>query len=377
MPLGGIGTGTVSLGGRGDLRDWEIMNRPAKGFVPASGDIRPFFALFAQAGEASPICRILEGPLESSEYEGSHGSTAPSHNLPRFRHAAFTAAYPLGRVILSDPDLPVEVHLKAFNPLVPCDPEASGIPIAILAYEIHNRTSKPVTISVCGSLPNFIGMDGWESRRDWKGDTVYTGASGNRNEYRQTIRARGIFMSSQGAVKDAAQWGTIALATTAGEGLSARTFWAAEEWGNSLLDFWDDFSADGEIEAREPWKTDTPVASLAVRLTLVPAAVRKITFLLAWHFPNRYTWTARKEAKDVSGLAAFRQRLPAEKSVAQGEEGDGVLLDQRRMGRRPRRCHGGMPAQHHGRRILRTESADDRLVSRCAARSPGNGTIPG
>ena len=26
LPLGGIGTGTVSLGGRGDLRDWEIMN---------------------------------------------------------------------------------------------------------------------------------------------------------------------------------------------------------------------------------------------------------------------------------------------------------------------------------------------------------------
>ena len=34
LPLGGIGTGTVSLGGRGDLRDWEIMNRPAKHFTP-------------------------------------------------------------------------------------------------------------------------------------------------------------------------------------------------------------------------------------------------------------------------------------------------------------------------------------------------------
>lgn len=35
LPLGGIGTGTVSLGGRGDLRDWEIVNRPAKGFAPS------------------------------------------------------------------------------------------------------------------------------------------------------------------------------------------------------------------------------------------------------------------------------------------------------------------------------------------------------
>src|SRR5205085_10887096 len=31
FPLGGIGTGTVSLGGRGELRDWEIFNRPNKG----------------------------------------------------------------------------------------------------------------------------------------------------------------------------------------------------------------------------------------------------------------------------------------------------------------------------------------------------------
>ena len=33
MTLDGIGTGTMPLGGRGDLRDWELVNRPAKGFL--------------------------------------------------------------------------------------------------------------------------------------------------------------------------------------------------------------------------------------------------------------------------------------------------------------------------------------------------------
>jgi hypothetical protein len=32
LPIGGIGTGTVSINGRGNLVDWEIMNRPGKDF---------------------------------------------------------------------------------------------------------------------------------------------------------------------------------------------------------------------------------------------------------------------------------------------------------------------------------------------------------
>ena len=51
----------------------------------------------------------------------------------------------------------------------------------------------------------------------------------------------------------AEQWGTIALSTTAKEKATFRTSWADLSWGNSLLDFWDDFSADGRLD-EEFWR---------------------------------------------------------------------------------------------------------------------------
>ena len=62
MPIGGIGTGTVSLGGRGNLRDWEIVNRPAKGFNPYSIPwvVYPFFALYAKPGGGEAVALAVE-----------------------------------------------------------------------------------------------------------------------------------------------------------------------------------------------------------------------------------------------------------------------------------------------------------------------------
>jgi non-lysosomal glucosylceramidase len=301
LPLGGIGTGTVSLGGRGDLRDWEIMNRPAKGFVPTRGSFSPFFAVFVKDAAGRTQTRGLEGPIDLALYEESHGSKAINHGLPRFRGCTFAAAYPLGQVMLSDADMPVDVTLQAFNPLVPGDPEVSGIPVAILRYVLRNKTNQALEASLCGSIPNFIGNDGSGQTTDWKGDLVTTGGKDNRNEYRQGRAVRGIFMSSEGVAPRAAQWGTIALTTTtAGEG-THRIAWIPGGWGSSPLDFWDDFSTDGQLEERKAAKEDLPMASLAVTVDVPPKGTVPVTFLITWHFPNRMTWTPKNNDQDRIG----------------------------------------------------------------------------
>ena len=290
LPLGGIGTGTVSLGGRGDLRDWEVVNRPAKGFSPRN----TFFALWWKKGTGyfssvrrksslSPFC--LEGVLPTESYEGATGVTAPNHGLPRFRHCSFHAAYPFGQVLLSDPDVPLDVRIEALNPLVPGDADASGMPIAVLRFVLTNRTRRPVDAAVCGSVQNFIGSDGSNGK-----------PSTNVNTFRKGGKLQGIFMASEGVDPTAEQSGTMTLATTARAGVTHRTAWANLSWGDSLLDFWDDFSADGRLEERDSGGMDSPQTSLAVRLRIPARASRSVTFLLAWHFPNRMTWTPAKDA---------------------------------------------------------------------------------
>ncbi len=292
LPLGGIGTGTISLGGRGDLRDWEVMNRPAKGFIPQKDFLNPFFAVNCRTKDRKSFTRVAEGPIETGDYEGSHGCPQLGANLPRFRHCSFDTAYPFGRVTLFDPELPVRVCVKAFNPLIPGDAESSGIPIAVLRYELQNTSSSVLQVSICGSLLNFIGVDGWEIGRDWKGDLEATGAKQNRNEYRQDPSFCGLFLTSEGVEPKAEQWGSLALATTATEGVSHRTAWLHQRWGTALLDFWEDFSEDGHLERRISDGEDQPMASLAIDLELPAHTVREVTFLISWHFPNRYSWTA-------------------------------------------------------------------------------------
>lgn len=293
LPLGGIGTGTVSLGGRGELRDWEIMNVPAKKYsTVTTGNNAPFFAVYVRPQNGAATASLLAGPLYPHEYLHAEGRPVNHHGFPRFAHASFDAAYPFGQVRLSDPALPVRVTVKGFNPFVPADAEASGLPVAVLSYEVTNESETPLEVSVCGSLRNFIGKDGSRFRNDWKGDYIPVGAKKNRNAYREEAGIKGICFYSDEVEKNDPAWGTLALTTQAGEGVSYRTSSRPDHWNNAILDFWDDFSADGLLTERtRPAEEDDPMASLAVKKRIAPHGTETFTFFLTWHFPHRKSWS--------------------------------------------------------------------------------------
>lgn len=291
LPVGGIGTGAVSVSGRGNLVDWEIMNRPGKGFSTVTpGNDAPFFAIHVEDGEKKHT-KGLMGPLMDFEYEHMEGRPVDHHGIPRFEKASFDAAYPFGIVNLTDAGLPVDVKMKVFNPLIPGDANASGIPIAILRYEVSNKTDRPLTVSVCGSIRNFIGKDGSKFHYDWKGDMIYEGAVKNKNVFHEEGNLKGIKFLPGKVPEDDPAWGTMALTTDAPSGISYRTSSVSNDWSNAILDLWDDFGDDGELVEKEKQADDDPMASLAVEQE-IPANGKKVfQFFLTWHFPNRMAWS--------------------------------------------------------------------------------------
>ena len=119
LPLGGIGTGSFSLGGRGELRDWQIMNKPGIKFNTATkGNNAPFFAVYVKPAAKSAMTKALIDPFHPSKYQHYEDRPVNHHGLPRFSEALFDVAYPFGQVNLTDDVLPVSVKINGFNPFI-------------------------------------------------------------------------------------------------------------------------------------------------------------------------------------------------------------------------------------------------------------------
>jgi uncharacterized protein (DUF608 family) len=288
FPLGGVGAGSVSLGGRGQLRDWEIFNKPDKG----SNLNFAFPSIWVQIGNKKPVARVLEARI-LPPYEGQSGlgwQNAPG--LTRLASASFTGEFPFARVEFTDRSLPVKVRLEAFTPFIPHEPDDSGIPAAVLRYTVSNSGAAPARTSIAFSIDNPVGLlarSGAAQPR--RGDT-------RQSEFRRGKGIEGLLMTNPGLPDDDALKGSFALSLlqTAGANVSHLRGWPRGRWWNSPMLFWDDFSADGQLG---PEAADlSGVGALCAEQTIAPGASAAYTFVISWHFPNRTPercgWAAAK-----------------------------------------------------------------------------------
>ncbi len=276
FPLGGVAAGSLGLGGRGQLRDWEIFNRPNQGGSPSYA----FPAIWIQSGNSKPIAHVLEARI-LPPYQGQDGlgaNNAPG--LSRLDAAKFTGEYPLAHIDFEDRRLPVQVGLDAFSPFIPHEPDDSGLPVAILRYRVSNMNLTTAKVGIAFSIENPVVVSAGKAKAALNRDNRST-------EYRTGQRLEGLLMSNPTLASDDSMHGSFVLAAMPEKQTQVTHWrgWPKEAWWTSPLLFWDAFSEKGEL-GTEP----NPYNSVGVvcqQKAIAPGQSASFTFLLAWHFPNR------------------------------------------------------------------------------------------
>jgi uncharacterized protein (DUF608 family) len=332
FPIGGIGTGSISLGGRGDLRDWEIFNKPDKG----SRLDFSFFALWAQQDGKKPVARVLERQVMPPYRGGGHG--VPQRllsGLPRLEEAEFTGEYPFATIRFKDRNLPVRVELEAWNPFIPLNVDDSALPLAFFSWKLTNPSSDTVRVSLATSLSNPIG----NKYANVKGEKP--GLGRNVNEFREGVGIRGLVLSSLKVKPDDPNYGSMGLVTT-WDDLDVVTRWYRGGWWDQCHTFWDDFSDNGRVKnvrdtlSSDEWRSD--VGSLILHAAVPPRGFVTLPMLITWYFPNRENyWNGEAEVR-----GKMMRNYVARKFGSAWEVGGYFFKNQQRLEQQTRAFHSAL-----------------------------------
>ncbi|MBN1673945.1 MAG: hypothetical protein JXR37_23045 [Kiritimatiellae bacterium] len=289
FPIGGIGTGCISLGGWGQLRDWEIFNRPNKGYNPNVC----FFALHAREAGRRPEARLLRGRPQGSYVGDGHGRFDWAAGFPPMRTCTFTGRFPFAELSLRDPRVPLSVCLEAFNPFIPLDDRNSSIPIAIFLFHLRNTAKRPVTARLFAGLENIAG---------------HPDMRGGSNRTRRTGGVGGVMLENRSHAPDSPRHSTLALvsphrdqAATAGAVVGTGH---GEKWA-----FWRSFERTGlppcRVQEAKNGEKNRAVGGLTLKTRIQPGATATLPVFIAWHSPVSDAGSAWRADTDAQGWKTY------------------------------------------------------------------------
>ena len=277
MPMGGVGAGCICLGGNGALQDFSIRNRPATSALAdtITGPPDCGFAVLHVRGDR-PVTKVLEGPLPPGKvYDQGLQSMGYRHGgyegLPRFEHCRFTSAYPFGRVDLGDDAVPLTAAVTGWSPFVPGNDRTSGMPCAIVEYQLTNPGRALVEFEFSYHLSHLPrGASGWKVTRN------------------RPVDGGVLFYNTVPAHDET--FGSATLSVV-GHDVVTKAMWTRGGWFDWIASLWAEVST-GTFRPNGG-NTDRPIdghngGSVLVRGRLAPGESTTVPVVITWHVPNVY-----------------------------------------------------------------------------------------
>ncbi len=278
FPLGGIGTGSVSLTGSGRLIDWSIRNRPAIDHFNGYSH----FAIKAEQEGKLLDARVLNGPYEGTptgspsprKFDGfGFGANRDSMaGVPHFDDVTFIGRFPVAELQFQNASFPGRVQMTAFSPFIPHNDRDSSMPAALFAFAVENNTAAPIDYTIAATLGNY-GCD-----------------SGIHTFTRQNAISMLHFTSA--AVRNPEMGGDLAILSD-GDDIEHVDYHFRGQWFDSLGLYWREFARPGRLRERH---YDKPRATknmfqqpehgtLSARVRVAPGEKRSVRFAISWNYP--------------------------------------------------------------------------------------------
>ena len=277
MPVGGICTGQVYLGGDGQLWYWDIFN--VSMLNPGNEGGHRFY-VNPQAQE-----KRFENGFGLTIKQGSR-TFYRALNQSGFSDIRFEGEYPIGNVYYEDAELPVSASLQAYSPFIPTDADNSGLPLTVLEYTIRNSSDFDIDVEITGWLQN---MSCFFSGKGENGNHENIIESGNG-------QTRLICDGPSELKEKLADWGNMSL-TLLEEGEAS-----AEA---SRLDGLPMYFGDSKKKKARAVIGNELVGSVSGNVQLAPGESKTFTYLLSWYFPNIHLWNEAHHWKNIKNLRYY------------------------------------------------------------------------
>lgn len=283
FPLGGIGSGMISVEGAGAFSQVSLRHHPNVYFQPVL-----FSAISIKGDDEAPnLARMLAGPVPDwkvmfpwgNMFDSSgDGGRGKLFGLPRFDQAAFTARFPFAKIDLSDPGFPIGVHITAWNPFIPNDADNSSLPVAGVEYQFTNQTSKTVKAVFSFHAENFMA------------------AGMPEKDGRVTRMEKGFVLRQPGHAGKPWDEGYFA-AWIDEDATKVNPAWFRGGWFDPLTMVWKSVQAAESLDREEAVGTPSPGGSLYVPVLLAPGEAKAITLKWSWYVPFSDLQVYAKDAR--------------------------------------------------------------------------------
>ncbi|KAL6184949.1 hypothetical protein ACLB2K_041084 [Fragaria x ananassa] len=308
VPLGGMGSGSISRGFRGEFRQWQIIPGVCDGSPVMANQ---FYIFVSRDGGSKSYASVLApGQHDGIGKAGDQGISSWGWNLGG-QHSTYHALFPRAWTVYDgEPDPELKISCRQISPFIPHNYRDSSLPTAVFVYTLVNTGKERAKVSLLFTWANSIGGISHLS-----GDHVnepFIGEDG----------VSGVLLHHKTAKGSPPVTFAIAACETQNVSVSVLPcFGLSEESSVTAKEMWDKMVKDGQFDRENfnsgPCMSSSPGETLCAAVSATawvePHGKCTVAFGLSWSspkvkflkgssYPRRYTkfyGTSERAAQDL------------------------------------------------------------------------------